>query len=225
MSESTPYADLRVTYNRETLDVSDVTGDPLSQFEAWFAEAVEAKVPEPNAMVLATADASGQPSARNVLLKEADERGFVFFTNYESRKGLELTENPRASIVFPWFGMFRQVVVVGSVERVSRAETAEYFQQRPHDSRIGAIVSAQSQVLESREELETRWAELAAKYPEGTEVPLPDYWGGFVIIPQTVEFWAGRRSRLHDRIEFVHDGSSPLSMRNPDQWSVRRLSP
>ncbi|MEY3278296.1 MAG: Pyridoxamine 5-phosphate oxidase [Actinomycetota bacterium] len=225
MSESTPYADLRVTYNRETLDVTDVAGDPLTQFESWFSEAVAAEIPEPNAMVLATADASGQPSARNVLLKEADDRGFVFYTNYESRKGRELTENPRASIVFPWFGMFRQVVVVGSVQRVSRAETAEYFKQRPHESRIGAMVSAQSNVLESREELETRWAELSAKYPEGTEVPLPDFWGGFVVIPQTVEFWAGRRSRLHDRIEFVHDGSPQLSMRNPDQWSVRRLSP
>ncbi|MEY2634678.1 MAG: hypothetical protein RIS75_618 [Actinomycetota bacterium] len=225
MAEQTPYADLRVTYNRETLDVADLAPDPLTQFELWFAEAVAAEIPEPNAMVIATADTDGQPSARNVLLKEADDRGFVFYSNYESRKGRELAANPRASLVFPWFAMFRQVVVVGAVEKVSRAESAEYFNQRPHDSRIGALVSAQSTVLESREELEQRWAELATRYPEGTEVPLPDNWGGYLVIPQTIEFWAGRRSRLHDRMQFVHNGQSPLSLRTADQWSVRRLSP
>lgn len=225
MAEQTPYADLRVTYNRETLDVADLAPDPLTQFELWFAEAVAAEIPEPNAMVIATADTDGQPSARNVLLKEADDRGFIFYTNYESRKGRELEVNPRASLVFPWFAMFRQVVVVGAVEKVSRAESAEYFNQRPHDSRIGALVSAQSSVLESREELEQRWAELATRYPEGTEVPLPDNWGGYLVIPQTIEFWAGRRSRLHDRMQFVHNGQSPLSLRTADQWSVRRLSP
>lgn len=225
MAEQTPYADLRVTYNRETLDVADLAPDPLTQFELWFAEAVAAEIPEPNAMVIATADTDGQPSARNVLLKEADDRGFVFYSNYESRKGRELAANPRASLVFPWFAMFRQVVVVGAVEKVSREESAEYFNQRPHDSRIGALVSAQSTVLESREELEQRWAELATRYPEGTEVPLPDNWGGYLVIPQTIEFWAGRRSRLHDRMQFVHNGQSPLSLRTADQWSVRRLSP
>jgi len=225
MTEPTPYADLRVTYNRETLDVADLAPDPLTQFERWFAEALEAEIPEPNAMVIATADPSGQPSARNVLLKEADDRGFVFYTNYESRKGRELAANPRTSLVFPWFAMFRQIVVVGTVEKVSREVSAEYFNQRPHDSRIGAIVSAQSEVLQTREELEIRWAELAAQYPEGTEVPLPEHWGGYLVRPHTVEFWAGRRSRLHDRMQFVHNGDSQLSMRNPDQWSVRRLSP
>ena len=223
MTDSTPYGELRVNYDGETLEISDVSPAPLAQFESWFADVLAAKLPEPNAMVVATADAAGQPSARHVLLKQADERGFVFYSNYESRKGQELAANPRASLVFPWFAMYRQVVVVGRVEKVSREESAEYFASRPHGSRIGASVSHQSAPLATREELDARWQELAAKYPE--DVPLPDSWGGYVVIPHSIEFWAGRRSRLHDRLQYVHVGEGSVSMTDPDQWQIQRLSP
>lgn len=223
MTDSTPYGELRVNYDGETLEISDVSPAPLAQFESWFADVLAAKLPEPNAMVVATADAAGQPSARHVLLKQADERGFVFYSNYESRKGQELAANPRASLVFPWFAMYRQVVVVGRVEKVSREESAEYFASRPHGSRIGASVSHQSAPLATREELDARWRELAAEYPEA--VPLPDSWGGYVVIPHSIEFWAGRRSRLHDRIQYVHVGDGSVSMTDPNQWQIQRLSP
>jgi len=224
MSQSQPYAGLRVNYEHDVLELADLAPNPLTQFEHWFADAVAASIPEPNAMVVATADATGQPSARNVLLKQADDRGFVFYTNYESRKGRELAQNPRASLVFPWFAMYRQIVVVGSVVKVSREESAEYFAQRPHGSRIGAIASAQSSELESRTDLENRWAALTEQYPEGSHVPIPDQWGGYLVIPESVEFWAGRRSRLHDRFEYVHSGDS-VSLSTDSQWRLRRLSP
>ena len=223
MTDSTPYGELRVNYEGETLDIADVFPAPLAQFEAWFEDVLAAKLPEPNAMVIATATKVGQPSARHVLLKQADARGFVFYTNYDSRKGRELQENPKASLVFPWFAMYRQVVVIGRVEKVSREESAEYFATRPHGSRIGASVSQQSEVLESRDELDARWQSLAEKYPN--EVPLPDSWGGFVVIPESIEFWAGRRSRLHDRIQYVHGGGTSVSMTDATQWTIRRLSP
>ncbi len=223
MTDSTPYGELRVNYDGETLDIGDVSPAPLIQFERWFEDVLAAKLPEPNAMVIATATKEGQPSARHVLLKQADSRGFVFYTNYESRKGRELQENPKASLVFPWFAMYRQVVVIGRVEKVSREESAEYFATRPHGSRIGATVSQQSEVLESRDELDARWQSLAEKYPD--EVPLPDSWGGFVVIPESIEFWAGRRSRLHDRIQYVHEGGANVSMTDAAQWTIQRLSP
>lgn len=224
VTDATPYGELRVNYDRESLDIDDVAGAPLAQFEAWFADVQAAGLAEPNAMVLATASADGQPSARHVLLKQADARGFVFYTNYDSRKGRELSENPRASIVFPWFPMYRQVVVTGTVERVSREESAEYFSSRPHGSRIGAHASHQSSELQSRAELEERWEAIAQQYPD--DVPLPDTWGGFIVIPQTIEFWAGRRSRLHDRIEYVRDAAvKAVSLADASQWTIRRLSP
>ncbi len=223
MTDSTPYGELRVNYEGETLDIADVCPAPLAQFESWFEDVLAAKLPEPNAMVIATATKVGQPSARHVLLKQADARGFVFYTNYDSRKGRELQENPKASLVFPWFAMYRQVVVIGRVEKVSREESAEYFATRPHGSRIGASVSHQSEELASREELDARWQSLAERYPD--EVPLPDSWGGFVVIPESIEFWAGRRSRLHDRIQYVHGGGVNVSMTDATQWTIRRLSP
>lgn len=227
MAEQTPapgYADLRVTYNQEVLEISDLQPSPLAQFESWFHEALAAEIPEPNAMVVATVSATGQPSARHVLLKAADQRGFVFYTNYQSRKGREIAENPQVSLVFPWFAMFRQVVVIGRAERVSRAESLEYFRSRPHDSQIGAIASRQSSLLPERIELEQRWADLAERYPEGSEVPLPDDWGGYVVAPESVEFWAGRRSRLHDRLRYCHLGG-PVDMSAASQWQIERLSP
>ncbi|MEY4322981.1 MAG: hypothetical protein RL410_762 [Actinomycetota bacterium] len=219
--EKPSYAELRVAYTHQTLTEADLADTPLAQFERWFAEA--SALPEPNAMSLATVNAHGQPSVRHVLLKQADERGFVFYTNYESNKGQDIAANPHVAIVFPWFAMFRQVLVRGRAEKVSRAESLEYFNQRPYGSRIGAAASAQSQVLHSRDELDARWKEIESNYP--VDVPLPDYWGGYVVIPEYVEFWAGRESRLHDRLRYVFVGNGEVSMSNASQWKVERLSP
>jgi pyridoxamine 5'-phosphate oxidase len=184
------------------------------QFAAWLADAVAAGTPEPNAMVLATADADGRPSARSVLLKGYDEAGFTFFTNYTSRKGTELTANPYASLVFPWYALHRQVIVCGRVERVDRAETEEYFAVRPRGAQLAAWASHQSSVLGSREELELAWDRAAERFPG--EVPAPGHWGGYRVLPDTVEFWQGRRSRMHDRLRFHRaDGG----------WAVERLAP
>lgn len=223
--DSPMYADMRVTYNQDPLDASDLSPAPLAQFEKWFAEVVAAKLPEPNAMVVATVDAVGQPSARHVLLKQADARGFVFYTNYESQKGQAISVNPLVSLVFPWFAIYKQVTVQGRAVKVSREEAEQYFRSRPHGSQIGALASHQSSELADRAELESRWEALATKYPEGTEVPLPDYWGGYLVIPSRIEFWAGRRSRLHDRWEYVHSGVGETSLQAAEQWRLRRLSP
>jgi pyridoxamine 5'-phosphate oxidase len=196
------------------LTEDDLAEDWPTQFGRWFAEAIAAGLPEPNAMVLGTADAAGRPSARTVLLKGYDVRGFVFFTNYTSRKGTELSANPYASLVFPWYALHRQVLVTGRVERSSRAETEDYFATRPRGAQLGAWASRQSQPLASRAELEAAWAEVGQRYPE--EVPAPPHWGGFRLAPTSVEFWQGRRSRLHDRLRFRLAG---------DAWVVERLSP
>ncbi|MEU4694465.1 pyridoxamine 5'-phosphate oxidase [Actinoplanes sp. NPDC023714] len=196
-----------------------LTGDWTSQFAAWFADATELGLPEPNAMIVATADASGRPSARTVLLKGYDPGGFVFFTNYESRKGGELAVNPYASLVFPWFPLQRQVIVTGSVERVSRAETEEYFASRPRGSRLGAWASPQSRVLTGRDEVDKGLAEAIARFGDGP-VPAPPHWGGFRVIPETVEFWQGRSSRLHDRLRFRRAAGPDAA-----EWVVERLAP
>jgi pyridoxamine 5'-phosphate oxidase len=215
-------ADLRVTYAEGTLVPEDLAANPLAQFRLWFDEAVASElVVEPNAMVLATADTEGHPSSRTVLLKGADERGFAFFTNLGSRKSTELRANPHASATFPWFAMHRQVVVVGDVEELGRDEVLAYFRSRPHESQLGAWVSAQSTVIESREGLDQHWCELHEKYPPGSEVPLPDFWGGWLIRPVTIEFWQGRPSRLHDRLRYR--GTGLLSDAN--SWMVERLAP
>ena len=199
------------------LSRADLAPDWLTQFTRWFSDAVEAGLPEPNAMVVATADERGRPSSRMVLLKEYDARGFVFYTNYESRKGREALANPHASLLFPWFAMQRQVVVCGRVERVDRAETEAYFARRPRGSQLGAWASPQSQVLADRAELEERFAAAAKRFPPGTPVPAPPWWGGLRVVPETVEFWHGRASRLHDRFRYrrADDG----------QWIVERLAP
>src|SRR5215472_2771306 len=179
---------MRRDYAGGELDERDLAGDWPTQFGQWLADAAHAGLPEPNAMVVATADATGRPSARTVLLKGYDEAGFVFFTNYRSRKGAELSANPYASLVFPWFAMFRQVLVVGAVERTSRAETEAYFATRPRGAQLGAWASPQSQPLADRAELEDAWR--AAEHDFGDDpVPAPPHWGGFRVVPQSVEFW------------------------------------
>ena len=216
-------AELRVNYQAGTLDEADCPADPLTGFQAWFAAAVDSGMPEPNAMVLSTADPSGQPSSRTVLLKQADDRGFAFYTNLESRKSRELSENPRASCVFPWIALQRQVCVVGRVRLIERSEVAEYFASRPRGSRLGAWASAQSSVIPGRARLERRYADLESQFPDD-DIPVPDFWGGWLIVPETVEFWQGRASRLHDRLRYRRlDGGALMS--DPSGWVLERLSP
>ncbi len=209
---------LRRTYGAAGLSEKDLAADPWSQFEGWLATALEEGVVEPNAMVVATASADGRPSARTVLLKGYDERGFVFFTNLGSRKGQEIAANPRVSLVFPWYLLERQVVVVGDVEDVSREETEAYWRSRPYGSRLGAWASPQSQVVGSREDLDNRWKDAQARFPDADSVPLPAGWGGLRVVPVTVEFWQGRRDRLHDRLRFTRAAADR-------PWSVERLAP
>jgi pyridoxamine 5'-phosphate oxidase len=208
-------ADLRRNYTRATLDESDVDADPVAQFRRWFGEALAARVLEPNAMTLATATADGRPSARIVLLKDVDARGFVFYTDYRSRKAAELAANPHAALVFHWAELERQVRVAGRVAVVSREESAAYFASRPVGSRRGAWASHQSQPIAERSVLERQFEAVSARFGDD-DVPLPDHWGGFRLAPVEIEFWQGRASRLHDRIHYALEG---------DGWQRERLSP
>jgi pyridoxamine 5'-phosphate oxidase len=194
----------------------DLRGDWFEQLGAWLTDAEAAEIPEANAMVLATADEGGQPSARTVLMKGLDERGVVFYSNRNSRKGRELAANPRATALFPWYPIRRQVIVEGPVSVVSEASSDEYFASRAYRSRIGALASRQSSVIAGREQLEQAASELARRYPPEGEVPRPQWWGGWLIEPDTVEFWQGRRDRLHDRLRYRREDSG---------WVVERLSP
>jgi pyridoxamine 5'-phosphate oxidase len=211
----TSVADLRREYARARLDETNVSPDPITEFARWFDEAVKAEVQEPNAMTLASVSAEGMPSARIVLLKGFDERGFVFFTDYRSQKGSELEQNPRAALVFYWPELERQIRITGATAPVPRDESEAYFRTRPRGSRISAWVSHQSQVIASRKLLEDRIPELERKYP-ADDIPLPPYWGGLRVVPGAIEFWQGRTSRLHDRIRYT---------RSRDRWRIERLSP
>jgi pyridoxamine 5'-phosphate oxidase len=201
---------------RGALLESDLAADWVAQFTAWFAEAVAFGLPEPNAMIVATADTSARPSARTVLLKGFDVGGFTFYTNHESRKGAEALANPYASLVFPWFAMQRQVIVAGSVRTVSRAETEQYFASRPRGSQLGAWASPQSRVVSGRSEVEAGLDAAVRRFGAGP-VPAPPHWGGFRVVPETVEFWQGRSNRLHDRLRFRRTAG--------EVWVVERLAP
>jgi pyridoxamine 5'-phosphate oxidase len=209
-------ADLRKEYSLTGLVERDLARDPFRQFEKWFQEAEAAKLAEPNAMILATADGEGRPSARTVLLKGIDGRGFVFYTNYEGRKGRELAVNARAALLFPWHPLERQVIVEGPVAKVAREESEAYFHTRPRASQLAAWASQQSAILSGRSVLEDAMKAVERKY-EGAAVPLPPNWGGYRVAPERVEFWQGRRSRLHDRLVFARRAGS--------DWTVERLSP
>jgi pyridoxamine 5'-phosphate oxidase len=216
-------AALRRSYSLAGLSEADVPPEPFAQFERWLADAVAAELLEPNAMVLATVGRDGVPSARTVLLKGISDgplgRGLVFYTNYGSQKGQDLTAHPQAALVFPWYDLERQVRVVGPVEQLSGQENDAYFAARPHGSQLGAVTSQQSHVISGRDELEQRYAELAARHPEGTAVPRPAGWGGYRVVPLSMEFWQGRGHRLHDRLRYRRPAVHQTA------WTLERLSP
>jgi pyridoxamine 5'-phosphate oxidase len=206
---------LREDYDHGGLRRADLARDPVDQLRRWLQEALDANLPEPTAMTLATADAAGRPAARTVLLKGCDDRGLAFYTNYGSRKGRELEVNPRAALLFFWQPLHRQVRVEGAVARLSREESAAYFHSRPRGSQLGAWASPQSAVIESREELDRRLAEVEERFRD-QEIPLPPHWGGYRLEPEEAELWQGRRDRLHDRFRY---------RRTSDGWTVERLGP
>ncbi|KWC78226.1 pyridoxamine 5'-phosphate oxidase [Burkholderia cepacia] len=213
----TTLADLRINYSRASLDEADVAHDPFAQFDRWFKEALAAKLPEPNTMTLATVGADGRPSARIVLIKGVDERGFVFFTNYESRKGHDLAAHPQAALLFYWIELERQVRIEGRIEKTSAEESDRYFASRPLGSRIGAWASEQSAVIDSRAMLEAQEKAVSERY--GDNPPRPPHWGGYRLVPDSIEFWQGRPSRLHDRLLYTRDANASSG------WSISRLSP
>jgi pyridoxamine 5'-phosphate oxidase len=208
--------DMRRHYTLAQLSRESLNADPITQFELWLAEAVAAQVIEPNAMTLATSSADGRPLTRTVLLKSLDQRGFVFFTNLESRKAAHIGQNPHVSLLFPWLALERQVIITGTAERISTAETLKYFLTRPRDSQIAAWASQQSRAISSRKLLEMEWAKIKAKFSAG-EVPLPSFWGGFRVKPLTIEFWQGGPHRLHDRFQYTRA--------EKDIWTLERLCP
>ncbi|VWC68148.1 pyridoxine/pyridoxamine 5'-phosphate oxidase [Burkholderia contaminans] len=213
----TTLADLRINYSRASLDEADVAHDPFAQFDRWFKEALAAKLPEPNTMTLATVGEDGRPSARIVLIKGVDERGFVFFTNYESRKGRDLATHPQAALLFYWIELERQVRIEGRIEKTSAEESDRYFASRPLGSRIGAWASEQSAVIDSRATLEAQEKAVSERY--GDNPPRPPHWGGYRLVPDSIEFWQGRPSRLHDRLLYTRDAGTAQG------WSISRLSP
>ena len=214
MSQS--LAELRQEYSLGALTKAEVDPDPIRQFQRWLDEAIKAELPEPNALTLATADRTGRPFARVVLLKNCDVDGFVFYTNYRSDKGQQLAENPHAALVFLWLELERQVRIEGIVNKVSPSESEAYFRTRPHESRLGALASRQSQVVANRQILEERYQQLAAQYSDDN-IPMPNQWGGYRVKPEMLEFWQGRHGRMHDRLRY--------RLRKEGGWLLERLEP
>jgi pyridoxamine 5'-phosphate oxidase len=214
--QSIDVASLRKNYARQSLSETDVLPDPIAQFAVWFEEALNSQLLEPNAMTLATADRQGCPSARTVLLKGFDKQGFVFYTNYESRKGQALAENPQAALLFTWLELERQIRIEGTVEKVAPETSLAYFQSRPKNSQIGAWASPQSRVIDGRTVLEQQVKDLTHQYAMAEALPLPPFWGGYLVRPALVEFWQGRENRLHDRICYTQQ---------KEGWKIERLAP
>lgn len=208
-------ASIRKEYTKDALNEDSVSSDPFAQFEKWFNDAIESNILEPNAMTLATVSMEGQPFQRTVLLKTFNTDGFVFYTNYTSRKAKQIENNPNVSLLFPWYSLERQVMITGKVSKVSTKESLNYFLSRPRGSQLGAWVSNQSEVISSRNLLEMKLEEMKRKFKEG-KIPLPDHWGGYRVVPSSIEFWQGRSSRLHDRIMYERDDNS---------WKISRLAP
>lgn len=206
---------LREDYSKNSLDEKDIRQNPVEQFRSWLGESLDAKLPEPNAMTLSTVDKDHKPHSRIVLLKGIEDGKFIFYSNYKSDKGREIEGNPNVSLCFLWKELERQVRIEGTVEKLSREASEEYFETRPIKSQIGALASDQSSEIENRSVLEKRFEELHKKYETGN-VPMPEHWGGYIVTPESVEFWQGRRSRLHDRIKYVKDGKN---------WTIKRLAP
>jgi len=209
-------ADIRKSYSQKKLSETKANPDPLKQFAKWWKQAIKSKMDEANAMTLATASSDGMPSARIVLLKEFNEKGFVFFSNYESYKAQQLAENPKACLVFFWKELERQIRITGLIEKINTKQSDDYFQSRPESSRIGAWASPQSRVIEDRHWLDEKFNELVNKM-EGTSIPRPPHWGGYIVKPVVIEFWQGRPSRLHDRIQYTLEESG--------EWKIERLAP
>ncbi|MEY2905028.1 MAG: hypothetical protein RJA52_1044 [Bacteroidota bacterium] len=207
--------DLREEYVLSKLDLSDVDPNPIIQFSSWFNQALESNLPEPNAMTLATVSELGYPSARVVLLKGFDQRGFVFFTNYKSQKGNEILQNSHVALVFSWLELQRQIRIEGVAKKISKEESEEYFKTRPRGSKIGALASPQSQPID-RKQLEDSFQWIENHFQHSDQIPMPENWGGFLVSPKRIEFWQGRRSRLHDRINYLLE---------QDQWKINRLAP
>lgn len=207
--------DYRREYAKGGLNRKDLSDNPYKQFEKWFTQAMTADVPDASAMSLATVSATGKPTQRTVLLKLFDEKGFVFFTNYSSQKSQQISENPNVSLLFPWTILERQIEINGKAEKISTAESLKYFLSRPHGSQLGAWASSQSSPISSRQLLEGQLQKMKNKFSKG-EIPLPDFWGGYRVVPETIEFWQGGVNRLHDRFEYLREG---------EDWTINRLQP
>ena len=218
MPRSVDISALRNEYTLKSLTRADLKNSPIDQFRLWFDQAVQTEIHEPNATILSTVDSQGHPDSRTVLLKAFDHHGFVFYTNYESKKAQQMGNNPWVSLCFPWFELERQVVILGRVEKVSAAQSLKYFVSRPFGSRLGAWVSQQSKVISSRSILEAKLKEVERKFANG-EVPLPSFWGGYCVKPNSIEFWQGGAKRLHDRFRYLR------IEQDEDRWQIDRLSP
>ncbi|SMO43512.1 pyridoxamine 5'-phosphate oxidase [Solitalea koreensis] len=215
--EKTALENLRQEYSAQSLLETDINKNPFIQFDTWFNEALQSGIIEPNAMTISTSTVAGKPSARVVLLKGFDENGFTFFTNYQSRKGAEIEQNPNVCLSFFWIELQRQIIIEGTVQKVDKEESTRYFQSRPKGSQIGAWASAQSQAITNRSVLEQKWAELEKQYEHSDVLPKPDHWGGFLVNPNFFEFWQGRPSRLHDRLQYTKGTNN--------EWKIQRVAP